>query len=62
MCTDDDEITLAEAIHNFGEDIVDQARTFGRHHLDNGGNLVWRRGDLDEILELIEIEKREGEG
>ena len=61
MCTDDEEITLAEAIHNFGQEIADQAQTFDRHHLDDDGKPVWRRGDLDEILQLIEIEKREGQ-
>jgi hypothetical protein len=59
----DQEITLAEAVHNFGQDIVDQARTFGRHHLDDDGNPVWLCSDLDEILETIEFEKRrEGQG
>jgi hypothetical protein len=53
--------TLTDVIQSFDEEIADRALAFGWHHHDENNEPFWTEEELDRILGLIEIEKRDEE-
>jgi hypothetical protein len=53
-------ITYTEAVRQYGKELIESVLCHDRHHHDDHGRPYWLESELEEVLELVEIERRGG--